>query len=62
MLDRRDSGKVECRTGVMHDWRVQECRNAGKEGCKKVGMQESRDAGKQGCRKGGIQEMRDSRD
>ena len=41
---------MECRTGGMQDWRVHECRNAGKEGCKKGGMQESRGAGKYGCR------------
>ena len=54
-LYRRDTGKVECRTGGMQDWR-----DAGNEGCKKGGMQESRGASTEGCRKGDIQEMRDA--
>ena len=46
MLDRRDTGKVECRTGGMQESR---------------GPQERRDEGKEGCSKGDIQELRDTK-
>ena len=32
MLDRRNTGKVEYRTGGMQDWRVYEWKNTGKKG------------------------------
>ena len=57
-MDRRDTGKVECRTGGMQYWKLQ-YRNGG--------MQERKDERKEGCRKAGVQESmdakrRDSRD
>ena len=39
MLDRKDTGKVECRTGGMQDWR-----DARKEEYRKGEIQEMRDA------------------
>ena len=60
MLDRRYTGKVECRTCGMEeeDWRVQERRDEKKEGSR----QGCRGAGQQGCRKVWIQERRESID
>ena len=52
MLDRRYTGKVECRTCGMEeeDWRVQERRDEKKEGSR----QGCRGAGVQGCRAAGV--------
>ena len=60
MLERRDKGKVECRTGGMQDRWDAGLEVTGMEVCRKEGMQERRGAGKNGCRKGGIKEMRDA--
>ena len=48
MLDMRDTGMVECRTGGMQDWR-----DVRQDGCKTGGRKEV-------CRKGEIQDMRDT--
>ena len=66
MQNRRDAEQEGHRTARMQDslgyktGKMQELRDAGKEGCRKGGMQDRWDAGKVGCKKGGMQERRET--
>ena len=58
----RDTGKEDAGKEVCKKGRMEERRDALKEGSRKGGMQEGRSNSRdKGCRKGGIQEMRDTK-